>query len=144
MYKGGNTESSDYQQRPKHPGLIDLEGLMDINSSEIGIGSSSTESTIEIIDRQQLQNGTSNNSMNGSKKNVSFNKDIDVRIFRKNSKNSKILESYMLPLPQQHQQLLLQQQQQQQHQQQQILQENVNNENIEKLGKYITTLSIIL
>jgi hypothetical protein len=33
-----------------------------------------------------------------SRKNVSFNKDIDVRIFRKNSKNLKALENYMQPL----------------------------------------------
>lgn len=38
---------------------------------------------------------------NHIKKNVSFNKDIDVRIFRKNSKNlTKIVDSFMLPLPQ--------------------------------------------
>ena len=32
------------------------------------------------------------------KKEVSFNKDIDVRIFRKDSKNLKLIESYLQPL----------------------------------------------
>lgn len=82
---------------------FDLNAMIDNNSNE------SIESTIEIIERQ-------NNASN--KKNVSFNKDIDVRIFRKNSKNSKILESYMLPLPQQ---------------QNQILQEKLNQENLNRL-----------
>ncbi|CAF0737625.1 unnamed protein product [Brachionus calyciflorus] len=41
------------------------------------------------------------NTTSTNKKNVSFNKDIDVRIFRKNSKNlTKIVDSFMLPLPQ--------------------------------------------
>ena len=53
----------------------------------------SDESTnIEIIERPMT-------SMT-SRKNVSFNNDIDVRIFPKNSKNPKIIESYLLPLTQ--------------------------------------------
>lgn len=55
-----------------------------------GDPNNSSDSITEIIERQNTSN----------KKNVSFNKDIDVRVFRKNSKNSKIFESFMLPLPQ--------------------------------------------
>ena len=33
-----------------------------------------------------------------SRKNVSFNSEIDVRVFAKNSKNPKIFESYLRPL----------------------------------------------
>lgn len=44
---------------------------------------------------------TSTSTTHHIKKNVSFNKDIDVRIFRKNSKNlTKIVDSFMLPLTQ--------------------------------------------
>jgi len=55
--------------------------------------STSDESTnIEIIERPMT-------SMT-SRKNVSFNNDIDVRIFPKNSKNPKMIESYLLPMTQ--------------------------------------------
>jgi len=47
-------------------------------------------SSIDVIDRPNLTN---------SRKNVSFNKDIDVGIYRKDSKNLKLIESYLQPLP---------------------------------------------
>ncbi len=47
-------------------------------------------SNIDIIDRPNLSS---------TRKNVSFNKDIDVGIFRKDSKNLKLIESYLQPLP---------------------------------------------
>lgn len=59
---------------------------------------------IELIEKPVLN--TSNNNMNSNnlnqhKKIVSFNNDIDVRIYRKNSKHSaKIVDSYLLPLAQ--------------------------------------------
>ena len=67
----------------------DLDSLGERTSNDIV----SDESTnIEIIERPMT-------SLT-SRKNVSFNKDIDVRIFPKNSKNSKIIESYLLPMSQ--------------------------------------------
>ena len=42
---------------------------------------------LELIDRAMSR-----------RKEVSFNKDIDVRIFRKDSKNLKLIESYLQPL----------------------------------------------
>lgn len=54
------------------------------NLKRVGIESSN----IEIIDRPTI-----------GRKNVSFNKDIDVGIFRKDSKNLKLIESYLQPLP---------------------------------------------
>ncbi len=53
---------------------------------------SSTNSEVtnlEILDKSALSS---------SRKNVTFNKDIDVRIFNKNAKNSNIVDSYVLPL----------------------------------------------
>ena len=58
----------------------------------ISNGTSDESTNIEIIERPMT-------SMT-SRKNVSFNNDIDVRIFPKNSKNPKIIESYLLPLTQ--------------------------------------------
>jgi hypothetical protein len=86
------------------------------------------ESMIEIIERQQ-QTNTSN------KKNVSFNKDIDVRVFRKNSKNSRLLESFMLPLPSQQEKY--QHQLQPQQQQPPKGHDNYNHTNSNGMGSFI-------
>ena len=66
----------------------DLDSL----GERISNGTSDESTNIEIIERPMT-------SMT-SRKNVSFNNDIDVRIFPKNSKNPKIIESYLLPLTQ--------------------------------------------
>ena len=59
-----------------------FEGIPNLKRFEI------ESSNIEIIDRPTI-----------SRKNVSFNKDIDVGIFRKDAKNLKLIESYLQPLP---------------------------------------------
>jgi hypothetical protein len=50
--------------------------------------SGSEMTNLEILDK----------SLGSSRKNVTFNKEIDVRIFNKNAKNSNIVDSYVLPL----------------------------------------------
>ena len=65
---------------------------LDSLGERISNGTSDESTNIEIIERPMT-------SMT-SRKNVSFNNDIDVRIFPKNSKNPKIIESYLLPLTQ--------------------------------------------
>jgi hypothetical protein len=65
---------------------------LDSLGERISNGTSDESTNIEIIERPMT-------SMT-SRKNVSFNNDIDVRIFPKNSKNSKMIESYLLPMTQ--------------------------------------------
>lgn len=75
-----NQENSDNQLMIRN--RRKFEGIPNLKRFEI------ESSNIEIIDRPTI-----------SRKNVSFNKDIDVGIFRKDAKNLKLIESYLQPLP---------------------------------------------
>ena len=66
--------------------------IMTHNRITSGSASTSELTNFELIDKAIT-----------SRKNVTFNKDIDVRIFNKNGKNSKIVDSYVLPLAHQQQ-----------------------------------------
>lgn len=84
------TDSNSQIERPTEPMIRNLnrkkfEGIpfqLEKPNSFFSVDSSS----IDIIERPL-------------RKNVSFNKDIDVGIFRKDSKNLKLIESYLQPLP---------------------------------------------
>jgi hypothetical protein len=89
-----NTNNSEFAMNSKHV-LMKKFDRSNTNSSDLDsehINSTeqfedSDSTNIEILEKPSM-----------SRKNVSFNKDIDVRIFRKNSKNMKALENYMQPL----------------------------------------------
>lgn len=51
------------------------------------------------VDSSNMSLSGEGRPLNSTRKNVSFNKEIDVGIFRKDSKNLKLIESYLQPLP---------------------------------------------
>jgi hypothetical protein len=55
----------------------------------------------ELIDKALITSRTNINNTfttTANNKNVKFNNDIDVRVFNKNSKNTRIIDAYVLPL----------------------------------------------
>lgn len=82
-----NNNNSNNKKPDRFSNNSDLDSLTDrvhTDSSEL--------TNIELIQERPMTTSMT------SRKIVSFNKDIDVRIFPKNSKNSKAIESYLLPI----------------------------------------------
>ncbi len=128
LFQTFNTESieiTDYealQRERMEPPIIKnmtrkrFEGI----PSELQAVSSGLQKRLSVDSSNMSSEGK---PMNSTRKNVSFNKEIDVGIFRKDSKNLKLIDSYLQPLPMQNVQLLNDQIKQQQKQQEQQLQQ---------------------